>query len=272
MTMNLISIIQELEKRNNQDRLDFIVEYLKKSAIDFQIQDYPTGVNVFTIPQKIPALGVASHFDVVPNSPGANDNGSAIAVCLELLQRNKTNTFNNIDLQVFFFDEEETGLKGSQAFVNEFGINDLIGLLNLELVGMGDRLALWPLNEGDYGQLLHCLEQVAKGLKIPTHRFDRIVTNTADHVSFREAGLTEVFTITCISEPDIAVAQHYYKALEFEVDRATLQSILRQAPLFQHYHRSTDLAIHLSEQSLQMVSNIIWDTLINMDKRCKPKV
>ncbi|MGB0522191.1 MAG: M28 family metallopeptidase [Flammeovirgaceae bacterium] len=265
--MKLLKIVQSLEALSNEDRLDCILTYLKEFDVPYQIQDYHTGANVWTESAKKPYIGISSHFDVVPNSPGANDNASAIAVCLEIIRRYKNSEFSNFGLQVYFFDEEETGLKGSKAYVEEYGIDHLLGLINMELVGMGDQFALWPLTNHDYGKILQCFEQVADGRKLKARRFDKIVTNTADHVSFREAGLEDVFTITCISDRDLEVAQHYYKAMEFEVDVSTLKSILRDAPLFEHYHQPTDLAQHLSEASLEMTANTIWETLINLDNR-----
>lgn len=98
-----------------------------------------------------------------------------------------------------------------------------------------------------------------------TNRFDRIVTNTADHISFRQGGLIDDFTITCISEADQTIATHYYKAMEFDVDRQTLYEILQQAPLFRHYHQPTDLSVCMSEKSIQMALNTVWNTLLLLD-------
>lgn len=61
-------------------------------------------------------------------------------------------------MAVFFFDEEERGLKGSQAYVAEYGTERFLGIINLEMLGQGDRLALWPLNEQASGRTLNALE------------------------------------------------------------------------------------------------------------------
>ena len=265
--MKLLEIVQALEVLKNHERLEWIIAFLNERKIRYTIQDYHSGVNVFTKPKKKPYIGLSSHFDVVPNSPGANDNASAIAVCLEVLRKYEQVELDHLGLQVFFFDEEERGLQGSQAFVEEYSLNQLIGLINLELVGMGNQFALWPVSEQGFGRVLTYFERVAKQNKIKTNRFDRIVTNTADHVSFKKAGIEDVFTITCVTDQDLAVAEHYYKALEFEVDVATLKGILAKAPLFRNYHQATDLAEFLSEETLQMTADSVWETIYNLDKR-----
>lgn len=265
--MRLLPIIKSLESLKNYERFEVVLDYLKQLDVPYQIQDYHTGVNVWAPSKTQPYLGVSCHFDVVPNSPGANDNASSIAVCLELLRRYRHSHSSNIGLQVYFFDEEETGLCGSKAYVAEFGLEAMIGLINLELVGMGDRFALWPVANTQYGKVLKCFEEVSKNRKVTTNRFDQIVTNTADHVSFQEAGLEDVFTITCVSDKDLEIAQHYYKALELNTDRERLKEIMSEAPLFKHYHQPTDLANYLKEETLQMTVDSIWDTFINLDKR-----
>jgi hypothetical protein len=46
--------------------------------------------------------------------------------------------------RVFFFDEEEAGLHNLQAYADNYGVGDLAGL-HLELVGVGDTFAVWPV-------------------------------------------------------------------------------------------------------------------------------
>ncbi|MEM6767943.1 MAG: hypothetical protein AAF655_23620 [Bacteroidota bacterium] len=92
-----------------------------------------------------------------------------------------------------------------------------------------------------------------------------MIMNTADHQTFRSYGLKDSFTLTCISEEEVRVAQHYYKALEFEVDQQTLYEIIREAPIFLHYHQPTDTSHYLSEESLLMTVDVIWETLLQID-------
>lgn len=264
--MKLLDIVHDLEKGAGRERSEYIKQFLTKYHISFSTQCYNSGENIVVKPtSRKPIVAISSHFDVIPQSPGANDNASAIAVCLAILNKFQTRRFANFDMAVFFFDEEERGLKGSKAYAAEFGIGGMSALINLELVGQGNQFALWSLNEQSTGKALETFEKSAYDSAIPTRRFDRIVTNSADHLSFRKAGLQDAFTITCVSEKDLRVAYHYYKALEFDVDKSVLQEIMQEAPLFKHYHRPSDLSIHLSEDSLQMTADCIWTTLLRLD-------
>jgi Zn-dependent M28 family amino/carboxypeptidase len=265
--MNLKAIVKNLEGLSNAKRYEAILQILDAWDIDYSVQEYATGKNILIESNHKDWVGVSSHFDVVPHSAGANDNASAIAVCLDILRRMQEFDFNSFGVSVFFFDEEETGLKGSKAYVSEFGTKGMIGLMNLEMVGQGDKFALWSLNEQSKGKVLEGFELTAQKEGIFSRRFDKIITNYADHMSFLQGGMKDAFSITCISQKDLEVAYHYYKAQEFDVDIATLQEIMKQAPLFEHYHQPTDLSIHLSENSLQMCAEVIWKTLLYLDKR-----
>ncbi len=265
--MHLLEIVQELESTSNQERYHKLTQLLMKGNIPFMIQNYGTGNNIIVKPEsKRKCIGISSHFDAVPGSPGANDNASSVAVCLAILEKLQHHTFRNFDVCVFFFDEEERNLIGSQTYVQKSGIASLAGLLNLEMVGQGNQFALWSLDKHWKGTLLETFETVAQQAGIQTQRFDHIVTNTADHVSFRKAGLADAFTLTCISDKDLEVSYHYYKAQEFEVDKNTLHEILQEAPLFRHYHRPTDQSMHLSEETLQMTVDTVWKTLLALDQ------
>jgi Zn-dependent M28 family amino/carboxypeptidase len=57
----------------------------------------------------------------IPQAPG--DNGSAIAVCMDIIEKIREKKGQQIGLRIFFFDEEESGLKGSSAYATKYGVN-----------------------------------------------------------------------------------------------------------------------------------------------------
>jgi Zn-dependent M28 family amino/carboxypeptidase len=265
--MKYIELIKHLDNKSNFERLYIIVKQLDSLKVDYQKHEYPTGTNLIVdLGQHKNRIGVSSHFDRVQDSAGANDNSSAIAVCIDIIKKFKESGNRDLGIRVFFFDEEETGLKGSTAYVKEQGTKDLIGLINMELVGLGDKFALWPVNENSNGELLTSFESVSRNRKIISRRFDQIVTNTADHLPFQNAGLLDSFTVTCISDKDIDVTQHYFNALKLGLGREALFEILSSAPIFEHYHRPTDTYDRLNEDSILMTSNTIWDTITSVQE------
>ncbi|HWK04252.1 MAG TPA: M28 family peptidase [Puia sp.] len=260
---NCIDLIKQLDKKSNDKRRQIIVDCLKEYGVDYRVQEYATGTNlVVDLGEGDRRIGVGSHFDRVPEAPGANDNGSAIAVCIEIIKTFQERGNKEMGLRIFFFDEEETGLKGSSAFTRQYGVDDMAGLINLELVGIGDKIAIWPVDQDFPGKLLETFEQCAKNKNIWTRRFDKIIANTADHLSFRRAGLADAFTLTCISDKDIEAAGRYYEAMARGADTATLSMILSQAPVFKNYHQAGDSYDKIEERAILMTSSVVWDTII----------
>lgn len=79
---------------------------------------------------------IDGHFDCVPGSPGADDNGSAVAGVLEACRILSNYTFEH-SIRFIGFDAEELGLVGSQRYVQN-GIKpfeDIQGVLNFEMIG-----------------------------------------------------------------------------------------------------------------------------------------
>jgi Zn-dependent M28 family amino/carboxypeptidase len=58
---------------------------------------------------------LGAHYDSVPGSPGADDNASAVAVCLESARLIKKHRIGSV--MIVFFNREEDGLLGSSEFV-----------------------------------------------------------------------------------------------------------------------------------------------------------
>jgi Zn-dependent M28 family amino/carboxypeptidase len=260
--MKLLEIVKLLDNQSNAVRRALIIEHLDALGARYVEQHYATGTNMLVdLGRATRKIGVGTHFDRVPTSAGANDNGSAIAVGLDIIRRHQA-ADSEAGVRVFFFDEEETGLKGSRAYIKEYGVENLAGLLNMELVGMGDKFALWPVDTAHSGQLIKTFEDTARRQRVGCSRFGQLVTNTADHLPFRQAGLRDAFTITCITDQDVAVAQRYFQAMAQQADTSALMEILAQAPLFRHYHQPTDTYEKLSEAALAMTSAAVWETIL----------
>jgi Zn-dependent M28 family amino/carboxypeptidase len=87
-----------------------------------------------------PPILIGAHYDTVPHSPGADDNGTGLAVLLELAHYFSRETAN-YPLRLVAFDMEEYGLWGSKAyakFLRQQG-QDLRLMLSLEMLGYCDR-------------------------------------------------------------------------------------------------------------------------------------
>jgi hypothetical protein len=79
---------------------------------------------------------VDGHFDAVQNSPGADDNGSAVAGVLAAARILSNYQFNK-SINFLGFDKEEQGLVGSANYVNNQikDFEQIEGVLNMEMIG-----------------------------------------------------------------------------------------------------------------------------------------
>ncbi|HLZ89552.1 MAG TPA: M28 family peptidase, partial [Puia sp.] len=105
--MKYIDLIKRLDNMSNYKRREIITNWLEDHQVKYWKHEYATGVNlVVDLGTSSRKIGVSSHFDRVKGSPGANDNSSAMAVCLDMIRKHQENGNMNIGLRIFFFDEE----------------------------------------------------------------------------------------------------------------------------------------------------------------------
>ena len=134
----------------------------------------------------------------------------------------------------------------------------------MEMVGFGNRLALWSDRQIYEGLLLKTFEIQAKEKGIKTHRFSDIVQilrNSGDHLSFIQGGLKESFCITAISDNDINIARKYL----IDSRMSNVTDVFSQSDLFKHYHSKHDKSDYLNEKTMQDVSDLLWKSCKQID-------
>lgn len=80
-----------------------------------------------------PYILLGAHYDTVPRSPGADDNASGVAVCLEaarVLARHK------VPVRIAIFNAEEDGLLGSRWYLEHLGAEDRVRLREAHIFEM----------------------------------------------------------------------------------------------------------------------------------------
>lgn len=96
------------------------------------------------------AIMITSHYDTVPNSPGAADAGSGVAALLETVRALTNSPALMNDIVILFSDGEESGLLGAQAFVQYHPWAKDVGIvLNFEARGNKGPSVLFETNEGN---------------------------------------------------------------------------------------------------------------------------
>lgn len=79
---------------------------------------------------------IDAHFDAVPNSPGANDNGIATVALMEAARILSEGYFQH-SINLLGFDLEEYGLLGSEKYVQNLDVvnTSVLAVLNMEMIG-----------------------------------------------------------------------------------------------------------------------------------------
>ena len=90
--------------------------------------------------EQKPPIIIGAHYDTVPGSPGADDNGTGVAVLLELAKFFSHN-LGRYPIRLVAFDMEEYGLLGSTAYAEMLNQEKqpIRLMLSLEMLGYCDR-------------------------------------------------------------------------------------------------------------------------------------
>ena len=184
-----------------------------------------------------PRLCVGAHVDSVPNSPGADDNASAVAALLEiarLIPENRPGE-TKLELELVAFDLEENGMLGGAEHARlsqETGV-DLRGMVSLEMLGYCDHQpnsqqlprtlkGLYPdtgnfiavVGNQNSGELIerfrdgmqHVPELPVETLQVPSNGDFLQATRLSDHSPFWDAGYSAVM----ITDTSFMRNPHYH--------------------------------------------------------------
>jgi hypothetical protein len=123
-TENLRSFVNALafprhyfaEHKANRQARDVLLKYAAAFGYKPSLQGTYDNI-VMTSPDSAggPSLLLGAHYDSVPRTPGADDNASAVAVCLECARLVMKHGIGPV--MIVFFNREEDGMAGSSEFV-----------------------------------------------------------------------------------------------------------------------------------------------------------
>lgn len=152
---------------------------------------------------------LGAHYDSVTDSSGADDNASGVAVAISIATKISKLDDRKIHLLVVFFDQEEDGSVGSRAFIRKAKREGMAirSMHNIDMIGWDD--------DGDRNfeidvttdEMENIYRSAARKREVDV---TRVTYNSADHLSFRNAGIEAV----CVSEEYTSgdSTPHYHKA------------------------------------------------------------
>lgn len=135
---------------------------------------------------------IGGHFDAVPDSPGADDNGSGAAAVLEIA-RVLAHVETNITIVFVAFDSEESGLLGAYHYVDNAltGNEDIVLMINADMIAHfenSDRANLCTGTEDAYALIWDQLANDRVGIDA-----DIGGIAASDHWAFQQAGYDVLF-------------------------------------------------------------------------------
>lgn len=267
---------------------DYILDHAKKAGFTTNLQAFENrektkGQNVIVeIPgeskQDIILLG--AHYDSVKMGPGINDNASGVALLLELmaqLSQQKIKPKHSIHLA--FWDSEEVGIAGSQAYVKKLTAEQLKAIkayINVDMVGTkdpeiliadGDKSSVDEMEkmlkergmqEQDYKPLLDGLRS------IPSHSGDLALENTlkeffkAKNLKIKEdvATLTASDTAPFLGKVPVTSVILFNEQMKGDE--------LEFAPC---YHKACDTIEQVDPKSMQLAGDAVVYLLQSLDKK-----
>jgi len=270
----LLDYVKKLEYKSDSERLKAIKQILRNKNIEFSEQKY--NLKIFEGTNLIVDVGnlnsknhliLSAHFDVISNSPGANDDASAIAILIDVVEKLKKLKLKN-KARIVFFDDEEIGRFGSISYIKKYGLKDLLAVYHLELCGYGDSIGLWPItktNESSYA--LKLIENVLKEKNIYSERVGQLPAFWGDDLSFRNAGFKHALCITVAPKEDKEAIKSFVKGNVFKIIFDFYSG--RIPKMFQLYHSPEDKSEYLSEEALKMVSGVLINVVLKFEQNKK---
>ena len=174
---------------------DEIMRELTALGLSPQLQTTPAISNILVRQQGSAGGGrailLAAHYDTVPDSPGASDDGSGVVVLLETLRALRAGAPLRNDLICLFSDGEEAGLQGAKAFAYAHPWAKDVGLvLNFEARGNHGPAVMFETSE-ENGWLIAQLAEAAPHAVANSLAGDiyKRMPNKTDLTIFKEAGL-----------------------------------------------------------------------------------
>lgn len=183
---------------------DYLVAQLRELGLEPQVQTATAvqeryGLRVGTVQnvvariagaQSSEAIMLAAHYDSVPTSPGASDDGAAVAAILETARALRAGAPLQRDVILLFTDGEEAGLLGARAFVDEHPWAREVGLvLNFEARGSSGPAVMFETSAGNR-ELLAALAQASPRPVAYSFLYSiyQLMPNGSDLTVFKELG------------------------------------------------------------------------------------
>jgi hypothetical protein len=251
-----------LAGRSNRQRASILEAALRSRGIPLMRLPYRTveGAGLSLVVDIGPGprtLLLAAHHDAVPGSPGANDNAAGVGILLGLWARLAADPPRRLRVRIAFFGDEERGMLGSRVYARTAPLDDLVGVLSLELCGIGESLALWDVTPGMAESALvkawvATVEALGYRRDETYHLAEPVPFFGSDHRPFADRGVPAVGLTVVPTAAAEALRTFIYGGV-----RGILVSPARRPPPFTTYHTPGDRPETLEPATLTRVEQVL---------------
>lgn len=136
------------------------------------------------------ALLLVSHYDTVPQSPGASDDSTGVAALLETLRILRQGPPLKNDVIFLFTDGEEVALLGAQAFLKHPWAREVRMVVNLEARGTRGPALMFQTSAGN-GRLIRTFRDAVEHPMATSFSYEvyKVMPNDTDFTVFNRAGM-----------------------------------------------------------------------------------
>jgi len=269
----------EREDTVNEPLLTYHLESCVTGSDSGEFNPHHEGLANAVVPSgRCKILGLCCNYDPAQGTDGANDNASSVAVMLDLIDRfhqtdNKGKRFvtlENIGVEFYFLCNGASNSLGAferaDALRGVDGSTPLVGMYNLKMVGIGDRIVAWPLPKEHDGLLLQSLRAAVRehnqyfGDAVKGSSAPQPLAQTSDLKPFQDLG-TEAFCVSAATKKDLQAMSRYYDTVENNPEPYRLASHVDTSI----FMKSTDSSDAINERTLQMVSDVMYRAIRFVD-------
>jgi len=247
-----LALARLLEGRSNAEREAAVAQALESRGVPFVrhafAADAGRGENLAVdLGSGDRVFVLCAHHDAVPGSPGANDNAAAVGILLTLLER--VAIPSGLRVRLLFTAAEERDCLGAREYVRAVGVSGIVGVLSLELCGIGDNLVVWdataesPVTRATRGAL------ESAGLKRDEsyHVVGRIPRFGSDHRAFAAAGVP-AYGLTVVPSANADALRQFI----FNPVWGGIRFLFRRPAPFDTYHTPRDAVATLEPRALDL--------------------
>ena len=257
-----LELARLLAGRSNAEREAAVARYLESRGVPFSRHRFATPEGsgesfAVDLGSGDRVLVLCAHHDAVPGSPGANDNAAAVEILLSLMERLSPAIPRSLRVRLLFTACEELDYLGAREYVREVGVSGvapIVGVLSLELCGIGDSVVVWDaVPDTPFTKTLRgALESLGLRSDETYHVVGRIPRFGSDHRAFAAAGLPAYGLTVVPSANAPALRQFIFNPLW-----GGLRFLLRRPVPFDTYHTPRDSLATLEPRALDLTARAL---------------